>query len=115
MKSIGTLHFLSGLVLIGILEICLAIGIRKLIGWTKIPAIIVAAPGPPGFPIGTLISVYFLYLHCSKKGSLVFSAEYARIIAGTPHIKYRTSIFVWILLFLLVALILGLGIYGNSV
>jgi hypothetical protein len=31
---------------------------------------------------------------------MVFSEEYQTIIAQTPHIKYRTSILVWILLFI---------------
>jgi hypothetical protein len=35
----------------------------------------------------------------------VFSEEYQRVIAETPHIKYRTSIVVWILLGLLLLLI----------
>jgi hypothetical protein len=34
----------------------------------------------------------------------VFSDEYKRVIAETPHIKYRTSIVVWIFLGLLLLL-----------
>jgi hypothetical protein len=58
-----------------------------------------------GFPIGTLISVYFLYLLLSQKGAYVFSPEYAQVIAATPHIQYKTSIVVWIFLGLLLVVI----------
>ena len=136
-KSIGTLYFLGGLILIGtgfipmlsagkeeamtipigiglvvlgLLQLWLAVGIRKLKRGAKIPAIILSVIGLIGIPIGTLISVYFLYLLCSQKGTMVFSDEYARVIAETPHIKYKTSIFVWILLALLLAL-LAFGIF----
>ena len=42
---------------------------------------------------------------------MVFSDEYRSIIDQTPHIKYKTSIIVWIFLFILLALI-GFGILG---
>lgn len=42
---------------------------------------------------------------------MVFSPYYKEIISQTPHIKYKTSIVVWIFLGLLLAL-LGLGIVG---
>jgi len=51
-----------------------------------------------GFPIGTLIHGYILYLYWGTKGRKVFSPEYKQIIAGTPHVKYKTSIIIWILL-----------------
>ena len=63
-----------------------------------------------GFPIGTLISGYILYLLWGKKGRVIFSPEYQAVIAATPHVKYKTSIVVWILLGLVVVLILaGIG------
>ena len=140
-KSIGTLYFLSGLIVIGIgilplfittkdleftpalsavfaviglLKIWLAIGIRKLKKGAKVPAIIVATFGLLGFPLGTLISAYFLYLLCSQKGTMVFSDAYAQVIAETPHIKYRTSVLVWILLALLIGLVGLLILLGLS-
>ena len=58
-----------------------------------------------GFPIGTLINAYILYLFLSKKGRTIYSPEYQEVIAATPHVKYRTSIVVWILLALVVVLI----------
>ena len=72
----------------------------------KVLAIIISAIGLLGFPCGTLISAYLLYLLLSAKGEMVFSDRYKEIIQATPHIKYKTSIIVWIFLFLLIAVIL---------
>ena len=66
---------------------------------------ILAAIGLIGFPVGTLISAYILYLLGCQKGVQVFSDEYAEVIAATPHIKYRSSKLVIGLVVLLVALI----------
>ena len=74
-------------------------------------AIVLSAIGLLGFPIGTLISAYFLYLLVSEKGKVVFSDEYKEVIRKTPHIRYKTSIVVWIFLGLLLLLI-GLGLVG---
>ena len=45
---------------------------------------------------------------------MVFSDEYRAVIEQTPHIKYRTSIIVWIVLGLLLLLIV-FGIIGAIV
>ena len=55
--------------------------------------------------IGTLINGYIIWLILSKKGRLILSPEYAAIVEATSHIKYRTSIVVWILLGLIVLLV----------
>ena len=65
-----------------------------------------SAIGLLGFPIGTLINGYILYLFLSKKGRTIFAPAYQDVIAATPHVKYRTSIVIWIFLALLVGLIL---------
>jgi hypothetical protein len=75
----------------------------------KTLAIIVAAIGMLQFPCGTMISGYLLYLLVSSKGTMVFSSAYKEVMQATPHIRYRTSIIVWIFLFLLIGVIL-LGI-----
>jgi hypothetical protein len=75
----------------------------------KILAIIISAIGLLVFPCGTLISGYLLYLLLSAKGEMVFSSAYKEVMQATPHIRYRTSIIVWIFLFLLIGVIL-LGI-----
>ncbi len=86
-------------------QIFVAMGIGKLSPWSRIAATVLSCIGLLGFPLGTLISAYFLYLLQSSKGVFVFSDEYKEVIAATPHIKYKTSIIVWILLALLVGVI----------
>jgi hypothetical protein len=75
--------------------------------WVRIPATIVSVLGLAGVPLGTLISLYALWLIHSRKGRLVLSPEYSEIVEATPHIKYRTPIWVWIVLAVLVA---GIGL-----
>lgn len=77
----------------------------------KILAVIVSAIGLLGVPCGTIISGYLLYLLLSAKGEMVFSSAYKEVMQATPHIRYRTSIIVWIFLFLLIGVIL-LGVVG---
>lgn len=96
-------------------QIIVAIGIRKLKPWARIATAVLSGIGLLGFPLGTIISAYFMYLVLSKKGQYVFSPEYQSVIAATPQIRYRTSIVVWILLGLLVALlILGILAFAFS-
>ena len=90
---------------IGILQAVTAIGLRRLQPWARIVAAILSTFGLLGIPIGTLIGAYFLYLLLSKKGSVVFSEEYKQVIAETPHLKYRTSKIVLVLLGLLLFLL----------
>ncbi len=87
------------------------IGVRALKGWARIAAGILSGIGLLGFPLGTLINAYILYLLFSKKGTMVFSDEYKQVIQETPHIKYRTSIVVWICLGVLLLLIF-LGVFA---
>jgi hypothetical protein len=84
--------------LIGAAQFAVAIGLRRLKSWARPIAGLFAGIGLIGFPIGTIINAYILYLLFSKKGKTVFSPEYQEVIAQTPHIKYRTSIIVWIIL-----------------
>jgi hypothetical protein len=55
--------------------------------------------------LGGGISGYIFYLMVSSKGAMVFSHRYQAIIAQTPHIRYRTSLLVKILLALVLAFI----------
>jgi hypothetical protein len=82
-------------------------GVRALRSWGRILGCVIAALGLLEFPIGTLVNSYILFLLLSKKGRTVFSPAYREVIAATPHVKYRTSIVVWILLALLVGLVLA--------
>lgn len=102
--------------ILSVVQIFTATGLRKLSGWARIPAGILSGLGLLAFPIGTIINGYVLYLLFSEKGSMVFSAEYQEIVAATPHIKYKTSIVVWVLIGLVV-LVLGIiafaAIFGH--
>jgi hypothetical protein len=81
----------------GALQIWVGWGIRQLKPWARIASGVLSGIGLLGFPLGTLINAYILYLLFSKKGTTIFSPDYQRVIAETPHIKYKTSIIVWIL------------------
>ena len=100
--SMGLTLLLIGL---GVGQFFAGWGVRALRRWGAIVGCILSAIGLIGFPIGTVINGYILYLFLSKKGRTIFAPEYQDVIAATPHVKYRTSILVWIFLALLVALI----------
>lgn len=97
------------LVGIGVIQFWVGIGLRGLKPWARLPTGILSGIGLLGFPIGTLINGYILYLVFSKKGATVFSPEYRDVIIATPDIKYKTSKIIWILLGLLIFL-LGLAL-----
>jgi hypothetical protein len=96
---------------IGILQFWTGTGLRKLKEWARKPTAILSGLGLIGFPIGTAINAYVLYLVFSRKGTMVFTPEYRQVIFSTPDIKYRTSIVVWVFLGLLV-LVLALIVLG---
>lgn len=109
----GTIGFVVGLFFL-VLAVCQFIvgrGLRKLRPWARTPTAILSGFGLLGFPVGTLINAYILYLVLSAKGRMVLSEEYNQVVAQTPHIKYKTSIVVWIFLALLVGVFV-LGIIG---
>lgn len=130
-KSLGLLYFLGALFMIpggllgvvspsgelprgtaaivlalGILSVFLGWGLRKLKAWARVGATVMSVIGLLGFPIGTLINGLALYYLLSKKGSMVFSPQYKEVIADTPHVKYKTSIIVWVLLGIFVLILL---------
>lgn len=102
------------LAFLGAVQLWTAHGLRRLKPSARIPATLLSSLGLLGFPIGTLINGYILYLLHSKKGRTVMTAEYAQVIAQTPHVKYKTSIIVWIFLGLVVALLAAGIIAGFS-
>lgn len=86
------------LFLLGVAQVWTGLGLRRLQKWARVPTGIMSGIGLLGIPIGTIINGYILYLVFSQKGKTVLSDEYLAVIAQTPHIKYRTSIVVWIVL-----------------
>jgi hypothetical protein len=103
------------MILLAVLYWKIGVWLRDIDVRGRVPATILACLGLIGFPIGTLISVYILYLLNSKKAAVVFSDEYFLIVEATPQIKYKTSWLVIalalllgiILIFLLIALAVG--------
>jgi len=132
-KSIGLLYFLAAfflglagivalldwkslewsLVLVGALCLVLSVAyiftgrwLRRLDSRAITPTTILAAIGLIGFPIGTLINGYILYLIHSHKGHVVFSTDYKTVIEATPHIRSGTSAVIWIVLILILAIVI---------
>jgi len=99
------------LVVLGVGQLLAGWGVRALRSWGRTVGCVLSAIGLHGFPIGTLINGYILYLFLSKKGRTIFTPAYQDVIAATPHVKYRTSVLVWIFLALLIGLIL-FGVLG---
>ncbi len=83
---------------LAVLSIAVGHELRALKPWARIAAIVLSVIGLLGFPLGTLINGYILYLLLSKKGRRIFESDYADIVAATPHVKYKTSVLIWMLL-----------------
>ena len=90
--------FALGLLGLGIFQFWIAVQVRRLRSSARIPIIIFSIIGLMGFPIGTVISAYILYVILCKKGRYILSEEYAEIVRATPDIKHHTSIVIWLLL-----------------
>lgn len=88
---------------IGLLYYYLGTGLRRLDPKVRLGVTIFAIIGLLGFPFGTLISGYILYLLHGEKGQRVMTREYQQVVAATPHIKYRTPLWVWLLLLAVLA------------
>lgn len=85
--------------------------------WSRLAGTVISVVGLLAFPIGTIISGYILYLLWSKKGRTVFTAEYQGVIAATPHIRYKTSMVVWVALGVIILLVVAgaiIAIIGRS-
>jgi hypothetical protein len=130
----------GGLVYVALsgLHLALGIGLRRLQTWARwtdvalislsllmIAFIIVASlvagtfnpamyPAAIVYLVSALIPGYMLYLLVSPKAATIFSPEYRAIIAQTPHIKYRTSLLLKIVLAIIVSII-ALAIVGATV
>ncbi len=110
--SAGEAAFAIGLgvvvFVLGVAQFFTGLGLRRFNPYARIVAIVLNAISLLNLPVGTLVSVYFLYLLLSKKGQMVFSPQYQQIIAATPHVKYRTSKVVWIVAGLFALLVIAL-------
>jgi hypothetical protein len=91
-------------VLVVVLAACFVIaglGLRKLYPWARIVSIVLSCLGLLLCGIGTAINAYVLYALLGKEGEIIFSPEYRRVIAETPHVRYRISALIWIVVGLL--------------
>lgn len=88
-------------------------GLRTFKPWAKIVATIYSIIGLLGFPLGTILNIYFLCLYWGKKGRMIFTPEYQNIIDATPHLRYRTSKAAWIVLLIFVLLLVGTIAYHS--
>ena len=79
-------------------------GLRKLKPWSKIPAGIMSGLGLMALGLGTIISIYFLYLLFCAKGRFILSPAYQEIVDQTPGMKYKTPLWNWIVLGVIVLL-----------
>ncbi len=130
-RSVGTLYFLGAIfgtlgglfglagapgargdivaavvmLVLGVAMFFVSSGVGRLRPWARTAGCALSGIGLIGFPIGTLINGYILYLFLSKKGRTIFSPEYQDVIAATPHIKYRSWL-VWIFLALVLIVVL---------
>ncbi len=93
---------------IGVTQGVAAYGLRRLQSWARVPTIILSSIGLLGFPLGTLINLYILVKVAGKQGKFILTPEYQRIVAATPHVKRKTSLFVKILLVLLLVVLIGI-------
>ena len=82
-------------------------GMRALDPKVKTGVTILAGFGLLGFPLGTIINGYILYLIHGEKGKRVMSAEYQSVVAQTPHIEYKMPLIVKVFLALILAVIVS--------
>ena len=91
---------------LGFLSALVGWGIRRLKSWSRLPFILLNLFGLLGFPVGTIISGYCLYLILGENGKYLLSTEYGKIVERTQGVKAKTSILVWLILAALVGFVL---------
>jgi hypothetical protein len=96
---------------LGVCQFAVGRGLRRFKPWTRTPVGLLSGMGLFAIPLGTLINAYILYLVFSRKGKTIMSEDYQAVIAATPHLKYKTSIIVWIFVGILILFVL-LAIVG---
>jgi hypothetical protein len=89
-----------------------AYGLQRLNRLGRILGSVIAFFGLFGFPIGTLINLFILWVLLGKKGSMVFSDEYRAAVASTPHLDYGVSTVTKVFLAILVALIVAAAVFS---
>lgn len=62
--------------------------------------------------IGMLIHGYLASLMGSEKSKYIFSPEYKEIIAATPHIRYKSSTVMWVVLGVLLVVLVVVVVFA---
>ena len=91
----GTLlvSLFAGLVLFfSALQFALGWFLNELQSWAKIVLTILLVIGLLGFPIGTAINAYFLWVLHSEKGRAIFTDDYREAVRLTPNIKPESGV-----------------------
>lgn len=78
-------------------------GLRTLKPWARVFSSVLCGIGLLGFPIGTLVNAYCLWLLLSAKGSTILGPEYRYVVTATPHVKYTPWAAIVLLVLILVA------------
>ncbi len=134
-RNLAILNVVINLCL-GVLCVAICIGLHRLQTWARWTSIVLislnlfflalamiaillsgAVPVAAIVLLASAIPGYMLYLLVSHKATRIFTPEYRAIVAQTPHIKYRTSLVLKILLGLLVALMtlaIMAALFGGS-
>jgi hypothetical protein len=102
------------LVVVGICSIATGVGLLRLSRWGRGAALVLycvvvllaARTATFGFkvaPLGGLIGACFLFVLWVPKGRRVFAPDYTDIVGATPHVQYRTSRLLWVILAVVLA------------
>jgi len=103
---------LSLFVCLVLLQIVIGTGLRRLKPWSRIAGIVLSGIGLLAFPVGTVINLIIILILASKKSGIIFSQDYRGVIAATPHVRYRTSKVVWLILGFFVFFVLAIAAVG---
>ena len=90
---------------LGAVQIYTGVGLRRFTIPARRLATVFSVIGLIVFPVGTLINAYFLYILYGRKGRVVFSLEYRDVIRQTPHLRYKSSMVIRILGFVVLAVL----------
>ncbi|TDU73086.1 hypothetical protein EI77_01553 [Prosthecobacter fusiformis] len=100
---------------LGIAQLFIAYGLRRLRSWTRIPTLLFSIVGLIAFPIGTLINGYIISKIAGRRGKFVMTPEYQLIISETPHVKRKINRKLIIVLGVLIGLFLILVFFANII
>lgn len=101
--------FLAGFGLLAGLSFWAAFALWRLNRSGRIVGAALAVIGLLLFPFGTIAGAYVLWLLLSKKGGMVFSDHYRRVIADSPQVSTRIGVGIRVLFMLSYIAMSGLG------